>query len=207
MDTFTRKLIYRTVTSCDKDFIQEIAAATSDSVSMTTFGVSQSKLRLDEALSMYTLMSMENTNKSKVLAKILPQLSHSSDARLLVNKALKNNRDEMFKLKQTLGVAIRPLLGLYNGYYELDLSVKLDRLCLMRLLEVSSSKCSILRSLKKHPLSSKGSRPYDHSQKKIKIAFGMKYIKVSVQLLIRSLQLLCQVVACCASTSVEQKHP
>eukprot|EP00605_Chrysophyceae_sp_TOSAG23-4_P001328 GSChrysophyteH1.ASY1.ANO1.1445.1 assembled CDS len=170
-DSFKRKAIFRTVTSSDKDFIEDIAAAATDAVSMTTFGVAQSKLRLDEALGMYQTMALENANKSKILAKILPSLNSAKDAQLLVAKVLKNNRQEMLSLKQTLGVAVRPLLGMYNGYYELDLSVPLDRLCLMRLLEVSSSKCALLKSMKKHPLHAKGARPFDASQKRNQSCF------------------------------------
>jgi len=167
-DSFKRKAIFRTITNADKEFIEDIAAGATDSISMTTFGVTNSKLRLDEALALYHTMAMENSSKPKILAKILPQLSNAGDARLLVTKVLKNDRQDMMALKQTLGVAIRPLLGMCNGYYELDMSIALDRLCLMRLLEMSSSRATMLRGMKKNPLSSKGAREFDISQKKNK---------------------------------------
>jgi len=165
-DSFKRKAIFRTITNADKDFIEDIASGATDSISMTTFGVTNSKLRLDEALALYHTMALENSSKPKILAKILPQLSNAGDARLLVTKVLKNDRQEMLALKQTLGVAVRPLLGMCNGYYELDMSVPLDRLCLMRLLEISSSRAILLRNMKINPLSSKGAREFDISQKK-----------------------------------------
>ena len=164
VDSFKRKAIYRTVTSSDKEFIEVIAQGTSDSVSMTTFGLSTAKLRLDEAVALFKAMSNENRNKAQVISKILPQLAQSGDARLLVTKVLKNDRQEMMTLKQTLGVAVRPLLGMANGYYTLDMSVALDRLCLMRLLEMSNSRGVLLRSTNKNPLP--GLRSIDLSQKK-----------------------------------------
>ena len=121
MDGFKRKAIYRTVTATDKDSIEAVAASTTDSVAMTSFGVMGVKLRLDEAVSLYQLMTMESRNKAKVLSKILPQLANPNEARLLVTKALNNDRLELFSLKQTLGVSVRPLLGCMNGFYVLDL--------------------------------------------------------------------------------------
>lgn len=165
-DSFKRKAIFRTITNTDKEFIEDIAKGATDTVSMTTFGVVNSKLRLDEALALYHTMALENSSKPKILAKILPQLSNASDARLLVTKVLKNDRQEMLALKQTLGVAVRPLLGMCNGFYELDMSIALDRLCLMRLLEMSSNRAILLRGMKKNPLTSKGGREFDSSQKK-----------------------------------------
>lgn len=41
------------------------------------------------------------------------------------------------KLKRNIGGALRPLLGNPDGYYELDLTVEMDKFCLIRLLEIS----------------------------------------------------------------------
>ena len=149
-DGFKRKNIFRTVTGADKESIEEVAEGTTDSVAMTSFGVMGVKMRLDEAVALYNVMTMESRNKSKVLSKILPQLGTPSDARQLVVKVLKNDRMEMLNLRSALGVAIASF-GTMNGYYELDLSVALDRLCLMRLLEQSATRSSILRRRKRNP--------------------------------------------------------
>lgn len=164
-DGFKRKAIFRTVTVADKESIEEVAEGTNDTVAMNSFGVMGVKLRLDEALSLYNVMTMESRNKAKVLSKILPQLANPADARMLVQKVLKNDRTEMLTLRQTLGVAIRPLLGSMNGYYQLDLSVALDRLCLMRLLEQSTTRSMLMRRHKKAPLA--GVRAIDLSQRKM----------------------------------------
>lgn len=63
-----------------------------------------------------------------------------ADARLLINKALKSNKSEIMQLKKTLGAGLRPMLGFYNGYYVLDMAKALDRLCLVKLLEASSTR-------------------------------------------------------------------
>jgi hypothetical protein len=43
----------------------------------------------------------------------------------------------MQKLKTYVGSALRPIMGYYDGYYELDMSLELDRVCLLHLLEHS----------------------------------------------------------------------
>lgn len=162
-DGFTRKNIFRIISGCDKAHIEAVAAHCTDPSSMTSHGVAGAKLRVEEAFTIFKEMEQESRNKSKILAKLLPQLSQPEDARLLVTKALKGDRMEMMKLRQALGAALRPLLGLCNGYYVLDLSKPLERLCLMRLLEVSTTRADRLRQACKVPINRYSS---DFSQKK-----------------------------------------
>jgi hypothetical protein len=49
------------------------------------------------------------------------------------------------RLKQRLGNAYNPLVGLYSGYYILDLSNEMDRLCLKKLIEKSVKNMEIRR--------------------------------------------------------------
>ena len=93
-DGFKRKNIFRTVTNADKESIEEVAEGTTDSVAMTSFGVMGVKMRLDEAVALYHVMTMESRNKSKVLSKILPQLGNPNDARQLVSKVLKKCQNQ-----------------------------------------------------------------------------------------------------------------
>lgn len=151
VDGFKRKPIYRTLSGCDKRYIEAVAAHCTDPSAMTAHGVNNVKLRVEEAFVLFQQMEEETRNKSRILTKLLPQLSHPDEAHLLVAKALRSDRMELLKLKQALGAALRPLLGTCNGYYILDLSQVLDRLCLMRLLEISATRADSIRAESKIP--------------------------------------------------------
>ena len=70
---------------------------------------------------------------------IVSQAHSASDARALVKKLIGGSKIELLKLKRSIGGAIRPLLGNPDGYYELDMAVEMDRFCIIRLLEISST--------------------------------------------------------------------
>ena len=134
----------------------------------------------------------ENSNRTEILARILPNMASAADARMLVAKLLNNNKIEVQKLRREVGFALKPMLGdhictclcvgmwLYipfsfvmwrlgisrnqlsaanflltplltffvlicfsylttgvmDGHYSLDLSNKMDKFCLNKLLEV-----------------------------------------------------------------------
>jgi hypothetical protein len=162
-DGFARKAIYRTLSACDKMHIEAVSAHSTDPSSMTAHGVAGAKLRVEEAYVLYKQMVEETGNKVRVLVSLLPQLAQPQDARLLVTKALSGDRLEMMKLKSVVGSALRPLMGLCNGFYLLDLSNPFDRMCLTRLLEVSSTRADDLRANCRVPIHRFSS---DFSQKK-----------------------------------------
>lgn len=47
-----------------------------------------------------------------------------------------------FQLKSMIGSAIKPILGYYDGYYDLDMARETDRVCMMQLLERSQGQSS-----------------------------------------------------------------
>jgi hypothetical protein len=63
---------------------------------------------------------------------------HPSEAIQLVTKVLTNSSSEnhnqyhidSLRLKSALNVALKPIFGLFNGYYMLDLSIEMHRICL-----------------------------------------------------------------------------
>ncbi len=67
-------------------------------------------------------------------------MSDINDSMKLFVSTCNGDRVEMNKVKRELGYAFKPLLGLYNGYYCLDLKQDLDRLCLIKLIEVSKTR-------------------------------------------------------------------
>ncbi len=139
IDGFAKKEIHRVVSSCDRDYINELASQTGDCIAMTSFGVSGAKVRLDEALNLSETMMQESRSKVDVLVKLLPQSNNTENARQLVNKMLRKNRLEMLQLKRAIGYAIKPILGCPDGFYRLDLSDEMDRFCITKLIEISST--------------------------------------------------------------------
>lgn len=89
VDAFARKPIFRVISSCDRDYINEVAEQTGETIQMTSFGVKSYKIRLDEALNLAGTMLRETRNTVGVVAKLLPQTSNSEDARALVKKVNK----------------------------------------------------------------------------------------------------------------------
>lgn len=49
------------------------------------------------------------------------------------------------RLKQRLGTALLPLIGIYSGFYHLDLTFPTDRVCLRKLIERSVKNCDARR--------------------------------------------------------------
>lgn len=84
-------------------------------------------------------MLEETSDKVGVVKQLVVHMIHTNDARALVLSALQNDRNDMLRLKKEMGAVLRPILGLSNGYYVLDMAKEMDRLCLKKLLEVSGT--------------------------------------------------------------------
>lgn len=78
-------------------------------------------------------------DKVAAIKKLILQMNDTSDARNLITSLLENDRTEMLRLKRDFGASLRPILGNPNGYYILDLSKEMDRMCLEKLLEISAT--------------------------------------------------------------------
>ena len=93
----------------------------------------------DEGLALFETMMQETSKKTDVLAKILPQMATPAEAKQLLAGALNYNKSEVLQLRRKLRYALKPILGDPNGYYVLDLSDDMDRLCVGRLMEISKT--------------------------------------------------------------------
>ena len=129
---------YKVISDSDRDRIQYLAAQSGELVNMTTYGIQSYRIRYGEALSITEAMLKESSNRIFILGKVLPQLATASDARKLANKVLKNSKIDMARLKRELGAFTRPIFGNPDGFYSLDLTSAMDRLCISRLIEWSS---------------------------------------------------------------------
>eukprot|EP01038_Epipyxis_sp_PR26KG_P005859 gene5859-8083_t len=137
LDTFTQKESHRVINGSDRKYINEIAKQSGDVLAMTSFGVNNYKIRLDEAQRMTETLLLETSSKITVLAKVLPQMQHPEESRMLISQVLQQNDLEVQRLKRELGNSYRPITGSCDGYYQLDLSNAMDKLCLNRLIEIS----------------------------------------------------------------------
>jgi hypothetical protein len=84
-------------------------------------------------------MIQDTGDKVKAIKNLVMQMNDFNDARLLILTTIGNDRQEMLRLKRDMGAALRPILGNCNGYYVLDLSKEMDRMCVVRLLEISAT--------------------------------------------------------------------
>jgi hypothetical protein len=67
-------------------------------------------------------------------------MNDSIDARELITRTTKNDKTNIFQLKQELGISLlRPIIGLPDGFFVLDLAHESSRLALTRLLEISQT--------------------------------------------------------------------
>lgn len=136
IDGFTQKPTYRVISPEDRTNILKVAEESGDLLTMTSFGVKNYKIRLYEALSLASSL-MKDSDKVQVLGTVLPQMSHSTEAKILVNRIIDANVTDFTRLKRLIGQFYRVIMGTPDGYYSLDLSSEMDRCCVNRLLEIS----------------------------------------------------------------------
>jgi Ran GTPase-activating protein (RanGAP) involved in mRNA processing and transport len=136
MDGFTRKAKFSVMSSCDQDYAKTVS---SDVATMLGFAVSNSKIRLGEAMQMFNTMYNEGGQKAQILAELVVKLADPSDCKKLVMKVTRGDKTQINLLKNAMGGAYKPYLGILNGYYSLDLSKQMDQIALTRLLEQSQT--------------------------------------------------------------------
>jgi Ca2+-binding EF-hand superfamily protein len=145
IDGFVRKDNHKVISATDQKYALSMANSMGSIEHMDAV-IKNTKLRLFEGAELYKKYHLETGDMASALAKILPQMVFSSEARHLMSKITKDDRVKISQVKRKVGVALKPILGMYNGYYVLDLKKELDRLCLSLLLEQSSSINSKMRA-------------------------------------------------------------
>lgn len=93
----------------------------------------------DEGLQVAQRLLEDSPDKVAAIKTLILQMNDADDARNLITSLLENDRTEMMRLKRDFGASLRPILGNPNGYYILDLAKEMDRMCLERLLELSTT--------------------------------------------------------------------
>ena len=96
----------------------------------------------DEAMSIADRLLAENGDKVMAIRKLILQMNDIEDTRHLIMSLLGGSRTDLLRLKKEFGVALRPILGNPNGYYILNMTKPIDRICIERLLEISMTNAS-----------------------------------------------------------------
>lgn len=78
-DGFARKKIYRVLSPCDRDYVNEVAMQTTDAVAMMGNAVNSYKVRLDEAVAMGDTLKAAGKagcglGEAEILTQLLPQV-------------------------------------------------------------------------------------------------------------------------------------
>lgn len=113
------------------------AKASSNPLQLMLFGIEPFQLYLEEAQLLIKEIGSRSDDPTLALSKILLRMKSSYAAMRLMHCYTHNDILKIRRLKQRLGNAYYPLVGLYSGYYVLDLSLETDRLCLKKLIEKS----------------------------------------------------------------------
>lgn len=105
-------------------------------------------LRLNEAQELYNHIVTECGDPAVAIATIIPHMTSTTDAKNLITLCCGDDETISNKLQFQFGNAYRPMIGLADGYYSLDFSDKNDRLCMTKLLELSTT-CASRRQANK----------------------------------------------------------
>lgn len=139
----------RALTSEQCDNLLRSAQNTSHAAKVINYGAEGDKLRFAESLELFKVLEKENNNSTATLSVLLPQCVNSSDAKNLAFSSGGDQEKIRMRVETALGAAYRPIMGLADGYYALDLKKEKDRNCLQKLFEIGSA---ISKHRRKHLL-------------------------------------------------------
>lgn len=137
VDGFEEKETFSVLSSTDQSNALHMAMKMGDSA-LINEAVRASKIRYTEAEALFRRMYKESGIFAASIARLLPQMKTNAEAKQLVSKVTGEDRNKIAQIKQALGIASKTIFGMYNGYYQLDLSYEYHRVCLSRLFEQSS---------------------------------------------------------------------
>lgn len=120
------------------------------------YGIDCFRLHLEEAQALFQQIGVRSDDPILALAKILLRMQNSSDAMRMIRNYTCNDVFKARRLKQRLGKAYYPIIGIYSGFYSLDLSNEFDRICLRKLIEKSCRNMESRRKIGKWDTSQNG---------------------------------------------------
>jgi hypothetical protein len=113
-----------------------IAGGTESNAKILNYSIQHAKIHLREAEQIFQTMSAEVKDPALIVQKLLPRMASVRDAKQLLLTSL-TDVHALNRLRKLMGSCLNPMIGLYNGYYELDLSKPEDKVCMTKLLEQS----------------------------------------------------------------------
>jgi hypothetical protein len=137
-DGYLRKEMCKVVSASDQENVMTLAGADDDNkVKLLSFSLANTKIRMREAWGVYQMILVETRDRVAALEVLLPFMYDPKEAKALMSKALNNDRVELARLREKMGLSLKPIVGMPDGYYSLDLSLKKDRACFSSLIEQS----------------------------------------------------------------------
>jgi hypothetical protein len=115
----------------------QTANLSSNPLSLLLYSLDSAVVYLEEAKLYFQEISSKTEDSVAALAKILLHMHCAGDAMRLIKSFVGTDILRIRRLKQVLGNAYCPLIGIYSGYYSLDLTNEQDRICLKKLIERS----------------------------------------------------------------------
>lgn len=125
------------LTDSQSHLVIKAAEHSSNPTQLVLFAVDSYRLHLEEAQFLFKFIAQKADDPTIELARILIRMYSSTEAMRMIKSFIGNDILKHRRLKQRLGSAYNPIVGIYSGYYNLDLSSDIDRICLKKLIEKS----------------------------------------------------------------------
>lgn len=106
-------------------------------IPLLLYAIDSTWLRLQEAVVLFHFAHKLSDDSTAVVSRILLRMQSGYESRRLVHIYVGDDTMKLRRLKQRLGSGYNTMLNQYSGFYSLDLSNELDRMCLKRLIEKS----------------------------------------------------------------------
>lgn len=116
LDSYSKKSVHKVMTHVDHSFVMEATEGQTEGLpKLLLYSLNGSKLRLKQGLAIVKSIMSETRNKPGTVAKILPFMLDSNEARMLIARVIHNDKTDLSRLKQIMGNALRPIIGMATG--------------------------------------------------------------------------------------------
>lgn len=132
------------------------ANATSNPLCLLEFSLDSATVYLEQAKQYYDEINLKTEDAVAALTQILLHMHCAGDAMKLIKSVVGHDVVRIRRLKNLLGNAYYPVIGVFSGFYSLDLTLLPDRVCLKKLIEKSIENENIRKDAKKWDTSQNG---------------------------------------------------
>ena len=136
-DSFSSNSTKVTMSSNTHDVMMKmIQGGTVSNAKALAFSIQHAKIHLIEAEKIFHSMSEDIKDPAAIIQKLLPRMANVREAKQLLLTSL-TDLNGLNRLRKLMGSCLNPMIGLFNGFYHLDMSKNEDRVCMTKLLEQS----------------------------------------------------------------------